>query len=216
MQYQRLLDIVKILRSEGGCPWDKAQTLESLVPFLIEESYELVDAILEGRIEAIKEELGDLALQLFMLSQIAFEQNFFSIEDVLSACSDKMVRRHPHVFGSVKVESIEDVLNNWDEIKRKESESFSEKSLKLPQIPTLLAIQKVLAKKKEYDFGSINDSLKVLNEFFSNIHLTERREYLSKLIFWAVIQFQSMEMSAEVSLRKELFDYIAKLNSASH
>lgn len=123
-QVERLLDIVKRLRSEDGCPWDREQTHMSLKAAAIEEASEVVCAIniydKTGNPDNLKEELGDLLLQVVMHSQIAEEEGLFSFEDVCQEISDKMVRRHPHVFGNMQVSESYEVLKNWDEIKKKE------------------------------------------------------------------------------------------------
>ena len=119
-QLQRLRAIMHRLRSKGGCPWDAEQTHESLVPHLIEESYETVDAIQRGDHEHLREELGDLLLQVVFHSEIAEGDGRYNLDDVARGISDKLIRRHPHVFGTSKVHSSDGVLKQWDEIKRAE------------------------------------------------------------------------------------------------
>lgn len=115
---QELVAIVAQLRSpDGGCPWDLAQTPESLIPYVIEEAYETVDAIQRGDAQAIREELGDLLLQVILQAQIASETNQFSLTDVAHGISAKLIRRHPHVFGDVAVQTVDDVHRNWEHIK---------------------------------------------------------------------------------------------------
>ena len=110
--------IIEKLRAPGGCPWDREQTHESLKKCLIEEAYETCDAIDEGVPEKIADELGDVLLQVVMHSQIGREEGTFSIDDVTDAVSRKMIERHPHVFGDVKVKDSAEVLDNWEEIKK--------------------------------------------------------------------------------------------------
>lgn len=119
-QLQRLQSIMHRLRGKDGCPWDAEQTHESLVSNLIEESYETVDAIHRADYDHLKEELGDLLLQVVFHSEIAAEAGRFTLEDVARGISDKLVRRHPHVFGNSAVDSTDGVLKQWDEIKRAE------------------------------------------------------------------------------------------------
>lgn len=119
-QLERLIDIVKTLRSENGCAWDKEQTHYSLKKNMIEEAYEAVDAIEDGDATHLKEELGDVLLQVVLHSQIAKEANEFTIEDVAKGLADKLVHRHPHVFGDTKVNSTKDILDNWDKLKAEE------------------------------------------------------------------------------------------------
>ncbi len=119
-QLARLRAIMHRLRAPGGCPWDAEQSHESLVPNLIEESYETVDAIRSGDAAHLREELGDLLLQVVFHSEIAEESGRFNLDDVARGISDKLVRRHPHVFAASTVDSTEGVLKQWDEIKRAE------------------------------------------------------------------------------------------------
>ena len=125
--FEEFADIIKALRSENGCPWDKEQTHNSLKPCMMEEAAELLAAIriydTSGNYENMREELGDILLQVVMHSQIASEEGLFSIDDVISEVSEKMIRRHPHVFGTVKADTADEVLSNWDDIKKKEKES---------------------------------------------------------------------------------------------
>ncbi len=132
-----LIEIVKKLRSEQGCPWDRKQTEETLKPYIIEEAYEVVDAISSNNKTEIIEELGDLLLQVVFLSDIYEERNEFKIEDVINTINKKLIRRHPHVFDenfSLKEgECLEDViLQNWEKIKREEKE---EKLKNMPDMP---------------------------------------------------------------------------------
>ena len=118
---QHLIDVVAKLRSpDGGCPWDLEQTPESLIPYVIEEAYEVVDAIQSGDSKAIAEELGDLLLQVVLQSQIASETNQFAIAEVAEGIAQKLIRRHPHVFGDVKTENMEEIHQNWQRIKAEE------------------------------------------------------------------------------------------------
>ena len=117
---QELIDVVAKLESPEGCPWDLAQTPQSLTPYVIEEAYEVVDAIQTGDKKAIAEELGDLLLQVVLQAQIASEANDFSLQEVAEGISQKLIRRHPHVFADVTVESIDEVRKNWETIKAAE------------------------------------------------------------------------------------------------
>jgi MazG family protein len=119
-QLARLRAIMHRLRAPGGCPWDAEQTHESIVPNLIEEAYETVDTIQRGDHEHLKEELGDLLLQVVFHSEIAEEAGRFTLDDVARGISDKLVRRHPHVFAESEVSTTDGVLQQWDEIKRTE------------------------------------------------------------------------------------------------
>ncbi len=117
---EKLVDIIAILRSENGCPWDREQTHKTLRPNMLEEAYEAVDAIDDGDINNLREELGDVLLQVVLHSQIAKENNEFDIEDVAKELSDKLIHRHPHVFGNAHVDNSNDVVVNWDKLKQEE------------------------------------------------------------------------------------------------
>ena len=116
----KLVDLIAALRSENGCPWDKEQTHLTLRPNMLEEAYEAIDAINENDMPHLKEELGDVLLQVILHSQIASEENAFDIEDVAKGLHDKIIHRHPHVFGNQKVSTPEEALKSWDAIKKEE------------------------------------------------------------------------------------------------
>lgn len=116
----RLVKIIAKLRSPEGCPWDREQTAQTLKPYLVEETYEVLEAIDEENPENLKEEMGDLLAQLLIHIQIASEQGLFDIVDVLNTACEKLIRRHPHVFGDLKFESVEEVMVHWEAIKRRE------------------------------------------------------------------------------------------------
>lgn len=149
-----LVHIVEALRGENGCPWDKKQTHKSLKPCMMEEAAELVASIRiydeTGNAENMREELGDILLQVVMHSQIAGEEQLFTLEDVIDEISAKMIRRHPHVFRDTKADDAEAVLANWEEIKKKEKEgkTWIESPLReIPrELPSLTRASKVLKK----------------------------------------------------------------------
>ena len=155
---QQLVEVVAQLRSpNGGCPWDLAQTPETLISFVIEEAYETVDAIRSGDSTAICEELGDLLLQVVLQAQIASETNQFDLQTVAQGITDKLIRRHPHVFGDVEVQSLEDLHRNWEKIKALEkgedpdvepplSKKLSRYGRSLPPIMASLKISQKAAK----------------------------------------------------------------------
>ena len=172
--FKDFVEIINTLRSENGCPWDREQTHESLRPCLMEEAAELIAAIRifgkTGNADNMKEELGDVLLQVVMHAQIAKEEGLFSMEDVVEEIAAKMVRRHPHVFGDVQADTSAEVLRNWDEIKTKEKEtqSWIESPLKEipPELPALTRAPKVLKKAdKHYGIHSTyTEDVEVLEE----------------------------------------------------
>ena len=127
--FDDLKDIMRTLRSENGCPWDRRQTHESLIPCLEEEAGEVIDAIRENDPENLCEELGDLLFQVRSHSQIAEEKGLFTIDDVVDGVSAKMIRRHPNVFGDEKVNSAEEGLDLWNRIKSEEKSKKAQKTL---------------------------------------------------------------------------------------
>ncbi|MEL7035609.1 MAG: nucleoside triphosphate pyrophosphohydrolase [Cyanobacteria bacterium J06592_8] len=157
---QSLIDVVAQLRSpDGGCPWDLAQTPQTLTPYVIEEAYEVVDAIRSGDVDAIAEELGDLLLQVVLQAQIASESQQFSLEDVANNITEKLIRRHPHVFAEVEAETVEEVHENWEKIKAAEKGENPETQLlstKLTryarQLPPLMAAMKISQKAASVGF----------------------------------------------------------------
>jgi tetrapyrrole methylase family protein / MazG family protein len=150
-QYATLREIISTLRGPNGCPWDKEQTHHSLKKYLLEETYELLEAIEEDDIEHMIEELGDVLLQVMLHAQIGEDEGMFTMEEVIESLASKMVRRHPHVFGSVQVENTEQVKANWDEIKKQEKPVEHEPMLKnvakgMPALMKAYEYQKKAAK----------------------------------------------------------------------
>src|SRR6185369_12794255 len=134
----RLVDLMAKLRSPGGCPWDREQTHATLRPYLLEEAYEVLDAIERGDPDALRDELGDLLLQVVFHAELAREAGTFTVGDVATAIADKLVRRHPHVFADVTVRDAGDVMRNWHQIKAAERAASPEPSGVLAGVPRAL------------------------------------------------------------------------------
>ena len=117
---EKLIETVRILRSPNGCEWDRAQTHKTLKPNMLEEAYEAVDAIDSGDTANLQEELGDVLLQVLLHSQIADDEGEFTLDDVAKELNEKLIHRHPHVFGNIKVSSTQDIIDNWDKLKKEE------------------------------------------------------------------------------------------------
>ena len=151
-QLQRLAEVMDQLRSPGGCPWDAEQTHESLLKYLLEESYEFVDAVHSDDRVHMREELGDVLLQVYFHARIAEEDpnDPFSIQDVAQAIADKLIRRHPHVFAGVEVQDSTEVLQNWEEIKREEKGRTSALDGIAMAQPALPLIEKLLYRASKY------------------------------------------------------------------
>lgn len=152
-EFEGLIKVVEFLRGPDGCPWDKEQTHETLTRFAIEEAHELADAIDRGDQAEIRDELGDVLLQVVLHSEIARQDGRFDIFDVIQAIGEKMVRRHPHVFGDVVAKSSEVVLKNWAEIKDAEKAGKPKPLFDMPKsMPALLRAVKIGEKTKKVDF----------------------------------------------------------------
>lgn len=168
-QFSSFRHIIAELRGPNGCPWDKEQTHQSLKKYLIEECYELLEAIDKDDIDHIIEELGDVLLQVVLHSQIGEDEGMFSIDDVIKGVAEKMVRRHPHVFGTQTVQDSEEVLANWEEIKRKEKGTREETSVldavasSLPALSKAFHLQKKAA-KVGFDWPSVKGAWEKVKE----------------------------------------------------
>lgn len=185
--WQKLIDVVAKLRSpNGGCPWDLAQTPESLIPYVIEEAYEVVDAIRCADENAIAEELGDLLLQVVLQAQIANESGQFTIKEVTEGITEKLIRRHPHVFGDVAVESVEQVRQNWEQIKAAEKEKTPDKQDLLSEkisryartLPPLTAGMKISRKAAAvgFEWDKIEDVWEKFNEELTEFRYSIQHE----------------------------------------
>ncbi len=172
---QKLVDLVARLRGENGCPWDKEQTRESLKPMLIEEAYEVLDALDGENPTELKEELGDLLFQVVFHAQIAYEYGEFHLADIIDRLHEKMIRRHPHVFGDADLKTSRDVLQNWEDIKAAEkgvessSQPDSGKSLLdgIPaRLPALHTAYQMTAKASRvgFDWSRLEDIIAKLQE----------------------------------------------------
>lgn len=170
---ERLVEIMARLRAQDGCPWDREQTHATLKPFLLEEAYELLEAIDSGSDRELVGELGDVLLQVIFHARIAAEEKRFTIDDVAAAIADKLVRRHPHVFGSTEVEDADEVVTNWERIKRSERKGSGEHPVSAldgvpAELPALLRAQRIQEKasKTGFDWEHAGGALdKVAEEF---------------------------------------------------
>lgn len=133
--FDEIVDIIERLRAPDGCPWDRKQTLETLRTPITEEAYELADAITKGKMGAVKEEAGDLLLQIVFVASLAREQGAFEMKDVVRAICDKLIRRHPHVFGTEDARDADEVLRNWERIKKEERQEKHEDLSILAGVP---------------------------------------------------------------------------------
>ena len=151
-ELQRLVEVMDRLRSPGGCPWDAEQTHESLLKYLLEESYEFIDTVDSNDREGMREELGDVLLQVYFHSRMAQDHptDPFSIEDVARGIADKLIRRHPHVFEGLEVSGTEEIIDNWEEIKAKEKGRTSALDGVALAQPALPLVEKLLYRAEKY------------------------------------------------------------------
>lgn len=220
--FTALVELVARLRGPDGCPWDRKQTHESLKPFLVEECYEVLDALEGGSSDRLKEELGDLLFQIVLHARLAEEDGRFSMKEVLSFNVEKMTRRHPHVFGDKKLKTDKDVLANWEEIKKSEIGNSERKSILdgVPRdLPALLRAHRLQerAARVGFDWSHINDVLPKLDE-----ELEEFRESISKgdtksteeelgdLFFVLVNISRFLGVNPEDALRKTIGKFIRR------
>ena len=214
VSFDRLVDVVAMLRSKNGCPWDLAQTHESLKADLIEEAYELIEAIDAKVPKKICDELGDLLMQVMLHSQIATDRNEFGVDEVIENLMEKLVRRHPHVFGSVVATDENEVLENWEEIKRGEDGNKDRKSSldgiphSLPSLQRAEKIQKK-ASRAGFDWDKTEDVLPKLQEEIDEIEesirnddITEIEMEIGDLLFSVVNLCRFLNVQPEEALRK--------------
>lgn len=221
--YDDFLGIINTLRSENGCPWDREQTHESLRPCLMEEAAEVLAAIRilnkTGTPDNLKEELGDVLLQVVMHAQIAKEEGLFTMDDVVEGIASKMVRRHPHVFGDVQADNSEEVLRNWEEIKKKEKEtqSWIESPLKEipPELPALTRAPKVLKKADKHygisatyaeDVAALEEGLASLKK--EQVSKEEISESLGNMLMAISDLAKQYKLPLEQILNDKIEDYI--------
>lgn len=220
--FKSLVEVIATLRGENGCPWDREQTHTSLKSTLIEETYETVEAIDSAQPDKLKEELGDLLLNIMLQAQIAAENRDFDIYDVIDTLTEKLIRRHPHVFGDVNVENSDDVVKNWEAIKKEEAGNEDRESILdgIPiALPALLRGQKIQkrAARVGFDWDHIQDVISKVDE-----ELAEVKESLKKnqqaeiemeigdLLFAIVNLCRFVELQAEETLRKSNRKFIQR------
>ncbi|MEO0288831.1 MAG: nucleoside triphosphate pyrophosphohydrolase [candidate division WOR-3 bacterium] len=204
--FERLIDIIKKLRKE--CPWDRKQTHRSLRRFVVEESYELVDAIDRKDKEKIVDELGDILLQVVLHSIIGEEKGEFTFKDVLNNLEKKLIRRHPHVFGNIRVKDEKEVLKNWVEIKKIEK---NHKSImdKIPKyLPSMILAYKVQKKasSKRFEWDKTEDVYKKLEEEIEELKKSRNKKEVEDEIgdiFFTIVHLANrFNVDSELALRK--------------
>jgi XTP/dITP diphosphohydrolase len=222
---QQLIEVVAQLRSPtNGCPWDLAQTPESLIPYVIEEAYETVDAIQQGDRAAICEELGDLLLQVVLQAQIASEAGDFSLTEVAEGISEKLIRRHPHVFADVAVQNVAEVQQNWEQIKAVEKGQPASLSAKLKgysrSLPPLIAGMKISQKAAAVGFeweniegvwGKFQEELGEFQEALATPDKAHQQEELGDLLFTILQLARWNDLDPSVALQGTHRRFIQRL-----
>ncbi|MBI1787293.1 MAG: nucleoside triphosphate pyrophosphohydrolase [Acidobacteria bacterium] len=215
-KFQLLVDLMARLRAPGGCPWDREQTFDTIKPFLLEETYEVMDSIDARDWKELSGELGDLLLQAVFFSQMASEQNLFRIQDALDAINEKLVRRHPHIFGERTARTEGDVRKIWSEVKAAEAEEQGEAPRTLLQgvprsLPALVEAQQIAGRAAQtgFDWDNPDQVLDKLREELaefaaarSNGKHEELEDELGDMLFVLVNLARFVKVDAEQALRR--------------
>ncbi len=220
--FDDLVEIIRVLRAPGGCPWDREQTHNSIRENFLEETYEVLEAIDTNNPELLREELGDVLLQIVLHSDMATEEKLFTIDDVCNDISQKLIIRHPHVFGDVTVTSTGDVLKNWDDIKRqtKSQKNQGEAMAAIPATyPALMKAQKVQSKAKKAGFDwndaegaflKIEEESNELKEALTTGNKALIEDELGDLLFSAVNVARFCKCDAETALERATKKFMAR------
>ena len=196
--FNKLLDVAKTLLGPKGCPWDQKQTLNTLQPYLLEEIHELIEAIDLNDPKKIKEELGDAFYTIIFVSMLADKEGLCTLNEAILSITEKLIRRHPHVFGDVKVKGVEDVMQNWDEIKMQEGRKSPFEGIP-PTLPALAKAQKTAEKLRR--MKKIDQKTPLMNE-----------EELGEKLWEIVEKAESYGIDAESALRKAVNKKTPEIN----
>jgi len=219
--FDELVALMARLRGSNGCPWDRKQSLESLKPFIVEESYEVVDAIDRKDRPALAEELGDFLLQAVFVAEIAQEEGSFDIYDVITAIHDKLVRRHPHVFGDVEAKNAEQVLVNWEKLKNEERKAENKSVLAgVPQsLPALLKASRLTEKaarvgfdwrRAEDVFDKIDEEIGELRDAINGKNPQNIHDEIGDLLFSIANIARKLDVSPEEALQSANRKYMRR------
>ncbi len=207
---EKLIEVIKVLRSERGCVWDRAQTHMSLRPNMLEEAYEAVDAINSGDIANLREELGDVLLQVVLHAQIADDNNEFNIEDVAKELTEKLIHRHPHVFGTAEADTPEKVVENWEKLKKEEKTDRKSQMDGIPKsLSALISAQEISkrAVKVGFEWDSVDTLLdcvkseyKEFQEAVANNDTSAMEDEMGDIFFATVNYARWHKIDAEQAL----------------
>ena len=220
MELAELIKIMSALRGEKGCPWDREQTRESLKPFIVEEAYEVLEAIDEKNQEAVKEELGDLLFQIVFQCQIAGEKGEFDMADVIGGIGKKMIARHPHVFGDADYKTSAEVLVHWEALKKLEGKQRDSLLEGVPKtLPSLLRAHRLQdrAARVGFDWDKVDDVMKKLEEEIAEFREAMEKnnedaleEELGDVLFMLVNISRFIGVNPEDALRKTISKFISR------
>lgn len=219
-----LTELMATLRSEKGCPWDRKQSKDSLKPYIIEESYEVVEAVDEKDPQKIKDELGDVLFQVVFYAQLLQEEDGLDIYDIIEGVHSKMVRRHPHVFGEVNVKDADEVLVNWEQIKQTEKSSERASVLDgVPKdLPSLIKAHRIQSKVSHvgFEWENYHQVLEKLDEEFSELRqaykhgdIEEVEDEFGDLLFVLVSIARFLDVNPDNALRKAISKFTKRFNS---
>jgi tetrapyrrole methylase family protein/MazG family protein len=223
--FDQLVQVFAALRSENGCPWDREQTHESIKPDLIEETYEVIEAIDAGDATKLREEIGDLLANVMLHAQIARDEGEFDISDVIKTLTEKLIRRHPHVFGDQEANNADQVVKNWEQIKRSESGYEDRKSALdgIPDhLPNLQRAQKLQRKAARvgFDWNDVSDVLPKIDEEIAELKESiqdgNREEIeleIGDLLFSIVNLCRFLDVQAEEALRKASRKFVSRFKA---
>ena len=222
-RFGELVQIMARLRGENGCPWDREQTHASIKPYLLEETYEVLESIDENDPAKLEEELGDLALQIVFHAQMADEAGLFTIADVLRGINEKLRRRHPHIFGDVKADTAQEVLFNWEQIKKVEREKAQGRASLLDgvprELPALLRAHRLQEKASRvgFDWNEARQVFQKVEEELAELRAAMESEQpdrmeaeLGDLLFSLVNLGRFIAVNPEDALRKTIARFIAR------
>lgn len=220
-EFFRLVKIMEQLRDENGCPWDREQTYESLRQFLLEEAFEVLELIDEKKYDALKYELGDLLLQVIFQAQIAEEEGRFTIVDVLKNINEKLIYRHPNVFGDAEIKSAAEQVVNWEKLKKKKDRNRSVIAGVPRALPALLRAHRIQAKAATVGFDwvkidevweKVDEEINELKEAENGKNLEKIEEEYGDLLFVMVNLSRFLRINPEDALRKATEKFVKRFH----
>jgi tetrapyrrole methylase family protein/MazG family protein len=229
-KFQQLVDLMARLRAPNGCPWDREQTFDTIKPFLLEETYEVMDAIDARQWPALAEELGDLMLQAVFFSQMAAEESLFRVDDALDAINQKLIRRHPHVFGDETAHTGSDVLKRWNEIKAEEKRAKPESDNSLlgsvpRSLPALVEAQQIASRAAQTGFdwenagqviGKLHEELREFEQARAQNDREELEGELGDMLFVLVNLARFVKVDPEQALRRTNAKFRSRFGYVEH